>query len=107
MKSGTGLDELVFVDAPAPLRSAAIRCRSRAGAFHVPVTQFETAIKSLPRKGTLITYCTLKPRKDQRPGGAGIAGTRLRGCAPLARRVQGLAIGWHASRASAARQNRL
>ena len=58
MKSGTGLDELVFVDAPSAPALSAIRCKSRAGAFHVPVKQFETAIKSLPRKGTLITYCT-------------------------------------------------
>ena len=51
------MNELVFVDA----RSATALSRNPwqiPGAIHVPVKQLETAIKSLPRKRTLITYCT-------------------------------------------------
>lgn len=51
------MNELVFVDA----RSTTALSRNPwqiPGAIHVPVKQFEAAIKSLPRKRTLITYCT-------------------------------------------------
>ena len=51
------MNELVFVDA----RSATALSRNPwqiPGAIHVPVKQLETAIKLLPRKRTLITYCT-------------------------------------------------
>ncbi len=51
------MNELVFVDA----RSATALNRNPwqvRGAIHVPLKQFEAAIKSLPRKRTLITYCT-------------------------------------------------
>lgn len=51
------MDELVFVDT----RSATAFSRNPwqiPGAIHVPVKQFEAAIKSLPRKRTLVTYCT-------------------------------------------------
>ena len=51
------IKELVFVD----VRSATALSRNPRqipGAIHVPVKLFETAIKSLPHKRTLITYCT-------------------------------------------------
>ena len=51
------MSELVFVDA----RSATALSRNPwqiPGAIHVPVKQLEAAIKSLPRKRTLVTYCT-------------------------------------------------
>lgn len=51
------MTELVFVDG----RSATALSRNPLqipGAIHVPVKQFEAAIKSLPRKRTLVTYCT-------------------------------------------------
>ena len=51
------MNELVFVDA----RSTTALSRNPwqiPGAIHVPVKQLETAIKLLPRKRTLITYCT-------------------------------------------------
>ena len=51
------MNELVFVDA----RSATALSRNPwqiPGAIHVPVKQLESAIESLPRKRTLITYCT-------------------------------------------------
>ncbi len=51
------MNEFVFLDA----RSATALSRNPwqiPGAIHVPVKQFEAAIKSLPRKRTLITYCT-------------------------------------------------
>ena len=51
------IKELVFVD----VRSATALSRNPRqipGAIHVLVKQFEAAIKSLPRKRTLVTYCT-------------------------------------------------
>ena len=51
------MNEVVFVDA----RSATALSRNPLqipGAIHVPVKQLETAIKLLPRKRTLLTYCT-------------------------------------------------
>ena len=51
------MNELVFVDA----RSVTALKRNPLqipGAVHVPVKQFETAINPLPRKRTLVTYCT-------------------------------------------------
>ncbi len=50
------MNELLFVDA----RSATALRRNPLqipGAIHLPV-KFEAAIKSLPRKRTLVTYCT-------------------------------------------------
>lgn len=51
------MNELVFVDTRSAT-SLSRNPRQIPGAIHVPVKQFETAIKSLPRKRTLITYCT-------------------------------------------------
>lgn len=51
------LNELVFVDT----RSATALSRNPLqvpGAIHVPVKQLEAGIKLLPRKRTLVTYCT-------------------------------------------------
>ena len=50
-------NELVFVDARS---ETALRRNPRQvrGAIHLPFKQLEAGIKLLPRKRTLITYCT-------------------------------------------------
>ena len=51
------MDEIVFVDA----RSATALSRNPLqvpGAIHVPIKDIDNAVKSVPPKRTIVTYCT-------------------------------------------------